>query len=138
MSDKETTKEPTKETTKEPTKEKDVLGKVLDEEIYTGVVKWFNSKVGYGFITCLNKEYQNKDIFVHHSALIGEQKNDTYKSNDTYKYLVEGEYVEFQLIHDHNNSKHPIYATNVSGILKQPLMFFRRFKDVRHKKPFPI
>ena len=55
---------------------------VDNTEIYTGVVKWFNNKTGYGFITCLDKEYQHKDIFVHHSALIA--------PNETYKYLVQG------------------------------------------------
>ena len=101
-------------------------------EIYTGVVKWFNNKTGYGFITCLDKEYQHKDIFVHHSALIA--------PNETYKYLVQGEYVEFRIKHDLNNKKHPISASYVTGIKNGHLFFFYHNsqpteKLVSHKIP---
>ena len=96
----------------------------------TGRVKWFNNKTGYGFITCLDKEYQHKDIFVHHSALIA--------PNETYKYLVQGEYVEFRIKHDLNNSKHPISASYVTGIKNGHLFFFNHTRDTHYKKPFPI
>jgi len=107
---------------------------VDNTEIYTGVVKWFNNKTGYGFITCLDKEYQHKDIFVHHSALIA--------PNETYKYLVQGEYVEFRIKHDPLNSKHPISATNVTGI-KNGLLLLSNHKrptenPVSHKYPRSI
>ena len=49
-----------------------------------GRVKWFNNEKGYGFI-----EYkENEDIFVHYSAI----------SQEGYKSLSEGQYVEFNLI----------------------------------------
>ncbi|MDD6879586.1 MAG: cold shock domain-containing protein [bacterium] len=49
-----------------------------------GRVKWFNNEKGYGFI-----EYKdNEDIFVHYSAI----------SQDGYKSLAEGQYVEFNLV----------------------------------------
>ena len=49
-----------------------------------GKVKWFNNEKGYGFI-----EYkENEDIFVHYSAI----------SQDGYKSLSEGQYVEFNLV----------------------------------------
>ena len=49
-----------------------------------GKVKWFNNSKGYGFI-----EYQNQgDIFVHYSSIL----------SHGYKTLVEGQYVEFELI----------------------------------------
>lgn len=49
-----------------------------------GRVKWFNNEKGYGFI-----EYkENEDIFVHYSAI----------SQDGYKSLTEGQYVEFNLV----------------------------------------
>ena len=48
----------------------------------TGTVKWFNDAKGYGFIT---PDGEEKDIFVHHSAIAGEG----------YKSLAEGAKVEF-------------------------------------------
>lgn len=48
----------------------------------TGIVKWFNSQKGYGFIT---PEGGGKDVFVHHSAIEG----------SGYKELSEGQRVEF-------------------------------------------
>jgi CspA family cold shock protein len=47
-----------------------------------GRVKWFNNKNGFGFIN-----YNGGDIFVHHSALVVPENQ--------FKYLIEGEYVEF-------------------------------------------
>ena len=50
----------------------------------TGKVKWFNNEKGYGFIEYKDGEY----IFVHYSAILSEG----------YKNLVEGQYVEFELV----------------------------------------
>ena len=74
-----------------------------------GCVKWFNNKAGYGFITMKEGDDDSAtDIFVHHSSLTCD--------NDQYKYLVQGEYVSFNLVNiDDENSKHKVKADNVSG-----------------------
>jgi CspA family cold shock protein len=46
-----------------------------------GVVKWFNSSKGYGFI-----ETEGKDYFAHFSQI---------QASESYKNLVEGQYVTF-------------------------------------------
>jgi CspA family cold shock protein len=73
-----------------------------------GRVKWFNNKSGYGFITLLEDGNQDgKDIFVHHTGIV--------VNNEQYKYLVQGEYVEFQL-EKVNNGNHEYQANHVTGI----------------------
>jgi hypothetical protein len=79
-----------------------------------GCVKWFNNKVGYGFIT-LSDGSSEQDIFVHHSAL--------NTSDEQYKYLVQGEYVCFELVKSTDpDSKHDFFAGNVSGVNGGKLM----------------
>ena len=77
-----------------------------------GRVKWFNNKSGYGFITA-PVEGVEKDIFVHHSAI--------QVSSSQYKYLVQGEYVQFSVEKLAEGSSHDIQATSVSGINGGPL-----------------
>ena len=84
-----------------------------DTTLYTGQVKWFNSKSGYGFITIKNKCARiNTDIFVHYTNI---------NTNSQYKYLVQGEYVEFNLLNS-SNTNHEFQAVNISGILNGELM----------------
>lgn len=76
-----------------------------------GQVKWFNLKTGFGFIS-LEK---GNDIFVHHSSIrvVSEQ----------YRYLVQGEYVQFELQKlPEGTSKHEYQAVNVTGINGGKLM----------------
>lgn len=81
---------------------------------YFGKVKWFNNKSGYGFITNISEgEYKNNDLFVHHSSII--------VNSDIYKYLVQGEYVEF-LITTVENKEHDKQAVNVRGIYNGDLL----------------
>ena len=81
----------------------------------TGRVKWFNNKAGYGFITVTDtdQDKNGSDIFVHHSS-IG-------VLNQQYKYLVQGEYVNFNLVKTEND-KHEYQAADVSGINGGKLM----------------
>jgi len=77
-------------------------------EKMTGKVKWFNNKAGYGFITVSqNGDFLNKDIFVHYSNI--------NVSNSQYKYLVQGEYIEFDL-EKTENGQHEFQAKNITGI----------------------
>jgi CspA family cold shock protein len=94
-------------------------------EILTGRVKWFNNKTGFGFITVTDGSNVGTDIFVHHSSInvLSEQ----------YKYLVQGEYVEFTLC-DTPEGKHKFQAGNVKGIKGGQLMCEtrREFKVARN------
>lgn len=79
----------------------------------TGRVKWFNSKAGYGFITACEGELADKDIFVHYSSI----KSDAAH----YKYLTQGEYVEFSLTKP-TNEKHEFHAVDVTGVKGGPIL----------------
>lgn len=79
---------------------------------FTGRVKWFNNKSGYGFITATVGDITGADIFVHYSAI---------NVSHQYKYLVQGEYVEFTL-NEITDGSHPHQAGNVTGINKGQLM----------------
>jgi len=88
----------------------------------TGRVKWFNNKTGFGFITALTDSEgvkEGSDVFVHHSAV--------KVSQEQYRYLVQGEYVEFVLSKlkasdaasadaGAASSKHEFQAVDVSGV----------------------
>ena len=79
----------------------------------TGRVKWFNSKAGYGFITACEGELVDKDIFVHYSSIKSEASH--------YKYLTQGEYVDFSLTKP-TNEKHEYHAVDVSGVKGGPIL----------------
>lgn len=78
-----------------------------------GQVKWFNNKAGYGFITVSDGELASKDIFIHYSSI--------RVTNSQYKYLVQGEYVEFTLTKP-TGDVHEFQASDVSGIKGGALM----------------
>jgi CspA family cold shock protein len=79
----------------------------------TGRVKWFNNKAGYGFITVTDGSESGSDVFVHHSGI--------NVSNQQYKYLVQGEYVNFVLERTESGA-HEFHATGVNGINGGKLM----------------
>jgi cold shock CspA family protein len=93
----------------------------------TGIVKWFDSRGGFGFITILKgEENEGKDIFVHYSTLS--------TTSSQYKYLVLGEYVEFQLTKA-ENEKYEFFAENVSGIRGGNLMCESRRLSTLESRP---
>lgn len=100
-----------------------------------GRVKWFNNKAGYGFITVTDGKRSGTDVFVHHSAV--------NVVNQQYKYLVQGEYIEFDLIKT-DSEKYEWQASNVSGIKGGKLMCETRhelkvarneYKSVKTEEP---
>jgi cold shock CspA family protein len=82
-------------------------------EQLTGRVKWFNNKAGYGFITVTDGPRSGTDIFVHHSTIKVE--------NQQYKYLVQGEYVDFGITNT-ISGQHEWQAVDVHGIKGGKLM----------------
>lgn len=82
----------------------------MSSDRITGRVKWFNKKAGYGFLTVCggSSEYKDKDIFAHFSSLRGE--------DEQYKYLVQGEYVEFSVV-ESKGEKHEFQAASISGVM---------------------
>ena len=91
------------------------------------VVKWFNPKAGYGFLTDVDS---NADVFVHHNGI--------KSSDNVYKTLTTGEYVEYSTTEDDsgktlavdvtgqeavnfaNNQTRPVKATNAPAKGKAP------------------
>ncbi len=65
----------------------------------TGIVKWFNSEKGYGFIT---NDEGGEDVFVHFSAI----------QSEGFKTLEEGQKVSFETEQDPKDSK-KLRAVNV-------------------------
>jgi len=79
----------------------------------TGRVKWFNNKAGYGFITATTGAQAGTDVFAHHSGLA--------VSSQQYRYLVQGEYVEFQM-NAVEGGTHRFQAADITGIGRGMLM----------------
>jgi cold shock CspA family protein len=80
----------------------------------TGMVKWFNNKSGFGFITVYSDgDFKGKDIFAHYSSI--------RVTNSQYKYLVQGEYVDFNLSRS-DNEKHEYHAMDITGVMNGPIL----------------
>ena len=82
------------------------------DKIYTGIVKWFNMDLRYGFITIIDKEdnlNNNIDIFAH--------RNDI-SSNIRYKCLIQGEYVNFKI----SNNDKGLKCIDITGINNNKLL----------------
>ena len=91
-----------------------------------GCVKWFNNKAGYGFINVTKRTNIATDVFIHHSAIT--------VHTEQYKYLVQGEYVEFDMIKADSGS-HEWQAGNVHGVSGGKLMCETRFDTKVMRSP---
>lgn len=84
-----------------------------EQQRITGRVKWFNNKAGFGFVTACEGDLKDKDVFVHFSSI--------NVPDDQYKYLVQGEYVDFELT-ESDKSEHEFHAVKISGVKGGSLM----------------
>ena len=69
-----------------------------------GQVKWFDNKLGYGFITVLSDNHKGSDIFVH--------QTNVHPIQSEYRTLNKGEYVSLNVSTDEKKQ-----AVNVTGVL---------------------
>ena len=72
---------------------------------HLGRVKWFNSKLGYGFITT-NLNSDDHDIFIHQSNI--------HPTQSRYRTLREGEYVSLN-VSESGETRQAIDVTGVNG-----------------------
>ena len=83
-----------------------------------GCVKWFNMKTGFGFLSVVQSVSGSdlkvgSEIFVHHSNV--------KVAEEQYRFLVQGEYVEFE-VSNVANGQHSCQAVSVTGMFGGKLM----------------
>jgi cold shock CspA family protein len=88
----------------------EILDVVASVGKYTGQVKWWNDKLGFGFATICDGAERGRDIFVHHTGI--------RPANSNYRTLRKGEYVNFNITNGHNGQQ----AVDVTGICGGMLM----------------
>ena len=93
----------------------------------TGQVKWFNNRAGYGFVTATTGDKEGEDIFAHHSMITVDKEQ--------YKYLVQGEYVEFSVVSTEEGVEHECQAGDIKGVNSGKLMCETRFDNRRPRRP---
>ena len=104
---------------------------VVDPTRLTGVVKWFNNKSGFGFITVCQESHplHAKDVFCYYKSL--------RVVNYQFRYLIQGEYVDFTLVKA-AVEPHEYQAVDVTGVKGGPLMCeTRSIKNEADTSPFP-
>jgi CspA family cold shock protein len=78
---------------------------------YVGNCKWFNSKIGYGFVTIVSDgDKKGQDIFVHHSGV--------KPKNSHFRTLTKGEYISLDVEQGENG----LQGSNITGVFGGPLM----------------
>lgn len=85
----------------------------IDDKEHGSVIgncKWFNKKLGYGFITVYTGEHKGTNIFAHHSGI--------KPLNSNFRTLKKGEYVHFNI----GEGKNGTQAVDITGINGGPLM----------------
>ena len=100
-----------------------------DSVTYTGRVRWFNRKRGYGFIVVTDGEQSGQDVFVYH--------NQIHVSTEQYRYLVDGEYVSFEMTEQddpENEGEQRYVAVNVRGVGGGELMCETRNAQFERRK----
>jgi CspA family cold shock protein len=74
---------------------------------YTGCVKWFDNRKGFGFVNKQEADGQlGGELFVHHSCLV--------TKGNCFRTLYPGEYVQFYIYNDAQSTRD--FAVNVTGI----------------------
>ena len=92
-----------------------------------GQVKWFDNKLGYGFISVLTNEHKGSDIFVH--------QTNVSPLETEFRTLMKGEYVSLNVSNDDK-----VQAINVTGVLggslrcDEPRPTFRKNGGSRPKR----
>ena len=94
----------------------------------TGVVKWFDSRKGFGFTTCLSEDHEltGKDVFLHFTSITVENR---------YKKVFPGEYISFEV--GQNNDGQNV-TKDVRGVMNGPLLvenedyIYRAIRRERH------
>lgn len=99
-----------------------------ESKLYTGIVKWYSKKLGYGYIEALTVDgspCDPIDSFVHYTAIT---VDDTCTDNtaEVFRYLVQGEAVEYTVVPVVGHEKHTHQADKVTGICGRNLTYQQR------------
>jgi cold shock CspA family protein len=111
---------------KEKEEEKQV---VKENNQFWGVVKWFNNKLAYGFMTLKGgpkEDLVNTNMFVHYTSVEPEYS--------TYRTLVSGEYVSFN-IKEHDKG---YQAINVKGYKDGSIICDHNVMNMNSKVDKPV